>query len=44
MSFVWGDDNVNFLRKRYAALQHSTLFRGMEYSKILRKSNSGRRW
>lgn len=32
MSFVWGDDNVNFLRKRYAALQHSTLFRGMEYS------------
>ncbi|BBI92206.1 malate dehydrogenase (quinone) [Serratia symbiotica] len=32
MSFVWGDDNVNYLRKRYAALQHSTLFRGMEYS------------
>ncbi|HCW47605.1 MAG TPA: malate:quinone oxidoreductase [Erwiniaceae bacterium] len=32
MSFVWGDDNVNFLRKRYAALQKSTLFRGMEYS------------
>lgn len=32
MSFVWGDDNINFLRKRYAALQHSTLFRGMEYS------------
>ena len=32
MSFVWGDDNVNFLKKRHAALQHSTLFRGMEYS------------
>ncbi|KOC91556.1 malate:quinone oxidoreductase [Winslowiella iniecta] len=32
MSFVWGDDNVEFLRKRYAALQQSTLFRGMEYS------------
>lgn len=32
MSFVWGDDNINFLRKRYAALQQSTLFRGMEYS------------
>ncbi|MFI8415604.1 malate:quinone oxidoreductase [Serratia sp. NPDC078593] len=32
MSFVWGDGNINFLRKRYAALQHSTLFRGMEYS------------
>lgn len=32
MSFVWGDDNVNFLRARYAALQQSTLFRGMRYS------------
>ena len=32
MSFVWGDDNINFLRKRHAALQQSTLFRGMEYS------------
>ena len=32
MSFVWGDDNINVLRKRFAALQQSTLFRGMEYS------------
>lgn len=32
MSFVWGEQNVNFLRKRFAALQQSTLFRGMEYS------------
>jgi malate dehydrogenase (quinone) len=32
MSFVWGERNVNFLRKRFAALQQSTLFRGMEYS------------
>ncbi len=32
MSFVWGDDNVNFLRKRFNALQKSTLFRGMAYS------------
>ncbi|MCW6625330.1 malate dehydrogenase (quinone) [Yersinia ruckeri] len=32
MSFVWGEDNVNFLRKRHAALQQSTLFHGMEYS------------
>ncbi len=32
MSFVWGDDNVAFLKKRHAALQHSSLFRGMEYS------------
>ena len=32
MSFVWGDDNVRFLRKRYDALQASPLFRGMKYS------------
>lgn len=32
MSFVWGDDNVAFLKKRYEALQASPLFRGMEYS------------
>ncbi|AUZ67187.1 malate dehydrogenase (quinone) [Citrobacter amalonaticus] len=32
MSFVWGEENVNFLRARYAALQQSTLFRGMRYS------------
>jgi len=32
MSFVWGDDNVDFLRKRFKAMQKSTLFRGMAYS------------
>jgi malate dehydrogenase (quinone) len=32
MSFVWGKDNVSFLRKRFKALQKSTLFRGMDYS------------
>lgn len=32
ISFVWGDDNVSFLKKRYDALQHCSLFRGMEYS------------
>jgi malate dehydrogenase (quinone) len=32
MSLVWGDDNVNFLRARYKALQQSTLFRGMRYT------------
>ena len=32
ISFVWGDKNTEFLQKRYAALQDSTLFRGMEYS------------
>ncbi|AMP39788.1 MULTISPECIES: malate dehydrogenase (quinone) [Ralstonia solanacearum species complex] len=32
MSFVWGDDNVRYLKKRYEALQASPLFRGMQYS------------
>lgn len=32
MSFVWGDENIAFLRKRYAALQKENLFKGMEYS------------
>ena len=32
MSFVWGDDNIRFLKKRYEALQASPLFRPMQYS------------
>lgn len=32
MSFVWGESNIDFLRKRHAALQQSPLFRGMEFS------------
>jgi malate dehydrogenase (quinone) len=32
MSFVWGDDNIKFLKKRYEALQASPLFSGMQYS------------
>ncbi|WP_400191448.1 malate:quinone oxidoreductase [Hymenobacter sp. B81] len=32
MSFVWGPDNVSFLRRRHAALVESPLFRGMSYS------------
>lgn len=32
MSFVWGDDNVNYLQKRYNALQKTTLFQGMKFS------------
>jgi malate dehydrogenase (quinone) len=32
MSFVWGDNNIQFLRKRYAALQASPLFSGMQFS------------
>lgn len=32
MSFVWGDDNVAFLRRRFDALKDHPLFAGMEYS------------
>lgn len=32
MSFVWGDANVSFLKKRYEALSAHPLFAGMEYS------------
>ncbi|HDI3035075.1 TPA: malate dehydrogenase (quinone) [Cronobacter turicensis] len=32
MSFVWGDKNVEYLAKRYQALQQTTLFQGMQFS------------
>ncbi|GAB3639684.1 malate:quinone oxidoreductase [Spirosoma arcticum] len=32
MSFVWGEENVNYLHKRYDALQQNYLFHGMQYS------------
>ena len=32
MSFVWGENNVNFLKNRYQALTQCHLFRGMQYS------------
>jgi len=32
MSFVLGDDNVSFLKKRYEALQTNHLFKGMTYT------------
>ena len=32
MSFVWGDDNIRFLKKRYDALKASPLFSSMQYS------------
>ena len=32
MSFMWGDDNIKFLKDRYQALQASPLFAGMQYS------------
>jgi len=32
MSFVWGEENVDYLKKRYEALQQYPLFKGMEFS------------
>lgn len=32
ISFVWGEQNVDFLRERYERLQESLLFHGMTYS------------
>ncbi|WP_316788691.1 malate:quinone oxidoreductase [Pedobacter frigoris] len=32
MSFVWGEENVDFLHKRFTKLQESNLFKGMNYS------------
>ncbi|MES1221948.1 MAG: malate:quinone oxidoreductase, partial [Bacteroidota bacterium] len=32
MSFVWGEDNVEYLHKRYEALSAHHLFEGMKYS------------
>ena len=37
MSFVWGDDDVNFLRKRYEKLSQHPLFKEMEYSEDISK-------
>lgn len=36
MSFVWGEDNVEYLRKRFEALKDHPLFAGMEYSEDAR--------
>ncbi len=32
MSFVWGEDNINFLRKRHKAMTKYALFEDMKYS------------
>lgn len=32
LSFVWGEDNVDFLRARFAKMSQHHLFQGMEYS------------
>ena len=45
MSFVWGDKNIEFLRKRQQALIKNPLFYGMQYSDATRnRSASGPRW
>ncbi|WP_291367637.1 malate:quinone oxidoreductase [Acetobacter sp. UBA5411] len=41
MSFVWGDKNVDFLRRRYEALKDHPLFSGMRYSE---DPNQLRQW
>ncbi|MCU1546447.1 MAG: mqo [Homoserinimonas sp.] len=32
MSFVWGEENVDYLRRRYEALKGNPLFQGLEFS------------
>lgn len=32
MSFVWGKDNVEFLKKRYDAMHQNALFHGMQFT------------
>jgi malate dehydrogenase (quinone) len=32
MSFVWGEENVRYLKKRYEALTQNALFDGMQFS------------
>nr|WP_237181640.1 malate dehydrogenase (quinone) [Paraburkholderia tropica] len=37
MSFVWGDENVRFLKARHEALQTNALFQSMQYSESHRE-------
>ncbi|MGN6325858.1 malate dehydrogenase (quinone) [Pseudolysinimonas sp.] len=37
MTFVWGETNVEYLRKRFEALKDHPLFAGMEYSEDARQ-------
>jgi malate dehydrogenase (quinone) len=37
MSFVWGDENVSFLRKRFKAMSAHHCYYGMEYSEDRKK-------
>lgn len=41
MSFVWNNDNINFLKKRYNTLKTSNLFKGMIYSEDI---NQIKKW
>jgi malate dehydrogenase (quinone) len=34
MSFVWGEDNVAYLKKRYDSLTNNILFKGMQYTEV----------
>lgn len=36
-SFVWGDDNIDFLKKRFEAMQKNPLFKKMEFSTNVKK-------
>lgn len=40
MSFVWGEENIHYLRKRYDALTKCHLFQGMEYSEDFSQINN----
>ncbi|MET0760387.1 MAG: malate:quinone oxidoreductase [Flavobacterium sp.] len=40
MSFVWGEENVNYLKKRYQALHKNHLFERMEFSTDFNQLNS----
>ncbi|TPW73464.1 malate:quinone oxidoreductase [Schumannella sp. 10F1B-5-1] len=40
MSFVWGEKNVDYLRRRYEALKDHPLFAGMEFSEDARTIRS----
>lgn len=39
MSFVWGEDNVKFLKTRFETLQKNHLFKGMQYSEDFNQLN-----
>jgi malate dehydrogenase (quinone) len=40
MSFVWGEDNVEYLKKRFEALQQFHLFKAMQYSEDIDQINT----